>query len=174
MGPKIKNYGIIADERKQSIELNPTELEIAKYLGEQKAEIGRTQIGFTEDTWYKHYLAYCGEIAFCKLMNIYHSPLIDPSHNFNLDKGDALWGDLKVDIKHSIYDPATLAVQKYAIDANVDIYVLVTGKGPTFKYQGAILKGDLTSEENFGNGPRGFEKAFCINSKKLDYFWYNK
>ena len=167
----IKDYGIIKEERKRTIELNKTELAIAKMLGKGKAEIGRTQVGFTDDTWEKHYLAYCGEIAFCKLMNIYHSPLIDPTHNFKVDVGDALWGDLKVDIKHSTYDPSTLAVQKYAINADVDMYVLITGTPPILKYQGAILKDDLIIDENYGNGPRGFEHAYCMNSKKLSYFW---
>ena len=102
-----------------------------------------------------------------------NSPLIDPTHNFTNDTGDALWGGLKVDIKHSTYDPATLAVQKYAINADVDIYALVTGN-TTFKYQGAILKEDLIKKDNFGNGPRGFEDAYCMNSTQLNYFWWDK
>ena len=170
---EIRDYGIIPDERKRIVELNPTELEIAEFLGRKKCEIGRTQVGFTKDTWQKHYQAYCGEIAFCKMMNIHHSPLIDPTHNWSNDVGDAMWGNLKVDVKHSTYDPATLAVQRYAINADVDIYALITGIAAIFKYQGAILKKDLIIDNNLGNGPLGFEDAYCMHSQRLSYFWWS-
>lgn len=169
---RLRDYGIISDERKQTIELNSTEKEIAEFLGRKKAEIKRTQVGFTKDTWQKHYLAYCGEMAFCKITNICFLPIIDPSHNFTNDEGDALWGGLKVDVKHSSHDPATLAVQSYAKNADVDIYALITGGPPVFKYQGAILKKDLMVDSNLGNGPPGFENAYCMNSQKLSYFWW--
>ena len=113
---ELKNYGAISYDRKLTTELNKTELEIAKFLGIEKTKIGRKQIKFVDDTWEKHYLAYCGEMAFCKIMNIYHSPLIDPSHNWENDSGDAEWGGKNVDIKHSIHENATLAVQDYAKD----------------------------------------------------------
>ena len=171
---EVRNYGIIEDDRKQTIELNKTEREVAEFLGKKKATQGRKQVGFTEDTWDKHYYAYCGEMAFCKLMNIYFLPLFDPTHNFTNDEGDALWGGLKVDVKHSVHDPATLPVQKYAISADVDIYVLMTGYPPVIKYQGGILKKDLIKKENFGNGPPGFENAYCMNSTELSYYWWSR
>jgi hypothetical protein len=171
---EVRDYGIIADDRKRIVELNQCELELAEMMGRKKATLGRTQVGFTEDTWDKHYYAFCGEIAFCKIMNIYFMPFFDPSHNWTNDKGDALWGTLKVDVKHSIHDPATLAVQKYAIGADVDIYALVTGIPPVLKYQGAILKKDLIKDCNFGKGPQGFENAYCMNSLKLGYYWWTR
>ena len=171
---QIVDYGVIIDKRKEIVTLNETELDIAKFLGEKKSKIGRNQVKFVDDNWEKHYLAYCGEIAFCKIMNICFSPIIDASHNWSNDKGDAFWGGLKVDVKHSIYDTATLAVQEYAINADVDIYVLVTGKPPTFKYQGGIFKKDLIIPTNLGNGPRGFENAYCVSSNHLKYYWWRR
>jgi hypothetical protein len=167
----VKNYGIIADSRKQSIELTQTELNIAQHLGLQKSKIGRTRPTFGGDSVEKHFLSYCGEIAFCKMMNIYHCALIDPTHNHLIDEGDAVWSGLKVDVKHSVHNKATLAVQNYLINTSVDLYVLMTGTPPVLKYQGAMMKDELMIEANLGNGKKGFEQAFCKAGGELNYYW---
>lgn len=87
---EIRNYGIIDDERKQTVELNFAELQIAELLGRIKSTFGRTRPTFGGDDWRKHFLSYCGEIAFCKIMNICFSPILDPKHNWEVDNGDAM------------------------------------------------------------------------------------
>ena len=171
---KLKNYGLIPLERKLKTTLNKTEIDIANLLGQQKAAIKRNAIkSHMKDTPENHALTYKAEMAFCKIMNIAFRPIIDPNHNFTNDDGDAIWCDLNVDVKHSIYSNPNLAVQSYKESDNTDIYALVTGVENTFIYQGAILKKDLFVKENLGNGPKGFENAYCIKAEKLNYYYYD-
>lgn len=169
---EVRNYGIIEDERKQVVVLNNTEMNIAKFLALEKDKIPQKRMTYGEDGWEKDYWAYCGEMAFCKIMNICFLPVIDPTQNHSNDMGDALWGNLRVDVKHTLHDPATLAVQSYVKNETVNIYALMTGIPPNLKYQGAMLKKDLVVEANLGKGPSGFENAYCMSSQKLEYWWW--
>ena len=169
---EVRNYGVIDDSRKQRVKLNKTEMDVALFLAKEKEAIPKTQVSYVETDFEKDYNAYCGEMGFCKLMNICFSPIIDPSQNFSNDMGDAVWGNLRVDVKHTIHDPATLAVQNYIKNDVVDIYVLMTGIPPNLKYQGAMLKKDIVVEANLGNGPEAFENAYCMHSDKLEYWWW--
>jgi len=93
---------------------------------------------------------YGGELAFCRLFNIY------PDFTVHLrstgeDKGDAkLPCGLAVDVKSTKYKNGNLITGIWK-DDNTDLYALMVGEFPTYTFMGFMRKEDLRREGRVGD-----------------------
>jgi len=85
-----------------------------------------------------------GEIAFCKMFNLYpdtETDLIDlPDEDCTLHSGHA------VDVKATKYANGRLIVALWKRDAKVDLYALMVGEFPTYRYVGMCRKEDVVND----------------------------
>jgi len=95
-----------------------------------------------------------GEIAYCKLMNLYvdmeTNPPVMPSYDCITHHG------VKVDVKTTPYRNGHLIATLKKIKNPPDKYVLVVGELPTYSVVGEVWSVDLLKEGNikdFGYGP---------------------
>jgi hypothetical protein len=132
--------------------LNPAEQKLAKYLAQARYEANRnanitdakigpqsnkeTDLGGTG-----------GEIAFCKIHNVYPDLSIGrrPPYDAILPTGHT------VDVKTTSYESGCLAVRIKAKDDPADLYALMIGTFPEYRFVGWISKELLFRDENIGD-----------------------
>lgn len=104
-----------------------------------------------------------GEIAYCKLMNIYPDldvELSTPDYDCISTEGE------KIDVKTTRYRDGHLIVPVNKITHPADKYVLVTGEFPVYNIVGQCDADQLFMEENirdFGKGP-----GYTLGQNKLE------
>jgi len=100
---------------------------------------------------------YGAEVAFCKLFNVY------PDFSFHLRDSERDFGDARlacgrvVDVKSTKYKTGRLLAPLWKNDAH-DLYALMIGVFPTYKFVGFMKREDLRREERIGfiNGGKAF------------------
>lgn len=134
------------------VELTEFECKVAELLGTARRNAGNAAGKFdtlvAKDKMMEHEIqGVAAEIAFAKHYNLY--PCLD---TVGIRPGSAdfvLWGKT-VDVKQSSIPNARLIVppDKLEKSRSCDIYVLVTGKTPSFIIRGHARRDDLAQEKN--------------------------
>jgi hypothetical protein len=104
------------------------------YCARKQIENGKTVRDFQmgdQDALVITQLGVAGEIAFCKLMNIY--PETDPTA---IRKHDCVIDEWLVDVKTTPYANGKLLAHMKKKVTDVDIYVLMSGKWPHYVFCG--------------------------------------
>lgn len=140
------------------ITLTDGEVALAGVIGSMRAGTNRmsnvpnTRYG-SSDVYYNDILGVCGEIAYGKCFNLYLDLTFNTrsgGHDFVSAKGKT------IDIKTTHHDGGKLVVpmNKDEEEKRSEIYVLVTGKIPTFKIRGwATADAVFNSIIDLGHGP---------------------
>jgi len=88
----------------------------------------------------------CGEMSFCKLYNLYFDPNQYVRNCWdNTDNGDCKLMGWRVDVKTTKYNQGRLLSTNWK-SANVDVFVLMTGKRPDYVFRGFMLCQDLLQQ----------------------------
>lgn len=93
------------------------------------------------------------ELAFCKLTNVYPDLTVEP-------RGGG-WDCLsqkfsRIDVKTTTYPNGKLLARRTKTVNDADIYVLMVGEFPTYRWVGWVLSNELIKDENLidlGHGP---------------------
>jgi len=158
-----------------TIKLTETEIEIAKLIAEHRystnradgvpnAKMGNQANDFTDLN------GFCGELAFCKAMNLYPDFRIVPG---GAGLTDAVLHDGKsVDVKTSKHPKANLIARK--IPDDVDLFVLVRGEIPEFDILGYASRAELLAlpKKDLGYGLTHFMSADDLHPIE-DLLWAN-
>jgi hypothetical protein len=142
-----------------SVKLNPDELAIVRLIEKRYNETSKKPHVYGSEVRENALRdGIGGEIAFCKLHNIYYDP-------FGAGRPyDVVWWDYKLDIKTSRKN--TLWVPEYCVREGVDGYVLMqTDDGETFRYLGKISLAKLQKFHKMKNTQYG--KAYGIMNYNL-------
>ena len=112
-----------------------------------------------------------GEIAFCKLFNVYPDLSIEvKSSAQGTDKGDCILhvvGNGTVDVKTTIYPDGKLLAAPWKSKEGVDLYALMTGKFPTYTFKGFMTSADLMVEERYKTFSKSDAKAYVAHQRDL-------
>ena len=141
-----------------TITLNEPEQKLARYLANARhtsnrsADVKNNRIGPQDDA--QTDLEGIGaEMAFCRMANVYPDTSISPRRG---GADCALHDDRRVDVKATRYATGQLlAVTGKAHDA-VDLYALMVGTFPTYRFAGWMPSADVVTPErltDLGHGP---------------------
>lgn len=142
--------------QKMIIELNDAEQRLAKYLAiarhrnARKKGIVNNRIGPQSDEL-TDLEGIAGEIAFCKMMNVYPDLQIEYVPNYDCILPDGT----KVDVKTTKYDNGKLLSAPWKGEKNIDVFALMVGQMPKYRYAGMMKAKDLLQEhrkQNLGHG----------------------
>jgi hypothetical protein len=101
-----------------------------------------------------HIQGFGAEIACAKIFNVFFDTEISVRSTAN-DLGDLVYEGYRLDVKHSEYPRARLIAAIWK-KADIDYYVLLTGKFPNYIYRGAMRREDLINPSrihDLGHGP---------------------
>lgn len=105
------------------------------------------------DPFLADFEGFAGEMAFCKMANIYPDFEIGFNRAKN-DKGDCTYCGYSIDIKTSMKDTQKLIVKPWK-KGKVDVFAMITGKFPTYTFRGFypsfMVFDDKNLKEMFGN-----------------------
>ena len=154
------------------ITLDPTEMQIAKWLAERRFLSSRAagQNGYenlTDKTAKElEELGVMGELAFCKYANLYFQ--LRQSGD-NAGKPDATINGLTIDVKTAGFDTACLLLKaKEYRHAVFDYYVLMIRTGiNTFEYAGYTTGVDLVRASNLRIFENGGPPAYSMSQGRL-------
>ena len=106
------------------------------------------------------------ELAFCRLCDVeFDSSTIQKENHFN--KEDATLKDgTTVDVKNTIYPNGKLLVRTGKEEKNIDIYALVIGKFPSFKFVGWSSYNDIIKPEL--KKDLGYGLTYCLPQNSLN------
>lgn len=106
-----------------------------------------------------------GEIAFCKMANLYPDlEIADPSELS--DRPDCTLDDGRtIDIKTTKYKNGKLLATLKKDAFRCDLYALMIGEMPTYRYVGMATAGELFREENIED--LGHGKSYALPQGKL-------
>lgn len=106
------------------------------------------------------------ELAFCRLCDVeFDSSTIQSENHFN--NADATLKDGRtVDVKNTIYPFGKLLVRKGKEKKLVDIYALMIGKFPKFKFSGWSNYKDIIKAETLLSFKHGY--SYCLPQNKLN------
>jgi hypothetical protein len=146
------------------IDLSAGEVMLARLLASLRTGLNRvTNVKSTKfgdaDLFHNEILGVAGEIAFAKSRNLYLDLSFDPRKGGT----DFICNGKKVDVKTTERDDGRLLVPIWKTPEDSDIFVLVTGKVPTFK-----IRGFATSDEVFANRTSvGHGPCYAVPQNKL-------
>lgn len=138
------------------IELNDAEQRLARYLAlaryrnARKKGIVNHRIGPQSDEL-TDLEGIGGEIAFCKMMNLYPDLQIEyiPGYDCVLPDGT------KVDVKTTKYENGKLLSVPWKEPKDIDVFALMIGGIPRYRYAGMMKAKELLQEhrkQNLGHG----------------------
>ena len=138
------------------ITLNEIEIRLAKCVGKKRFELarkkGRANLRVGGQSDYETDLnGAAGEIAFCKAMNVYPNLIVG-----EIDEYDADIPEGTVDVKTTKYRNGRLLAVRSKKMRQADLYALLTGKIPHFRFIGMAKGSELFKDENIkdlGRGP---------------------
>jgi len=150
-----------------TITLNAAEQRLAKYVSncryEDSRKMGLTDCKFGPQSTYETDLeGIGGEIAFCKLFNVY--PDLQTGDK-TLSDHDCVVNGKRVDVKTSKYEDASLIGSFAKVGKNIDTFALMVGTFPTYRFAGAAPASKLLQPENIydlGRGP-----CYVLNQSQL-------
>ena len=143
------------------VTLNEAEQRLTEYIAKKRIAYHQHREQAVADK-YEHWKVtqeetdregFGGEIAYCKLVNLYHdldTNLSTPDYDCISCNGE------KIDVKTTKYRDGHLIVPVNKITHPADKYVLVTGEFPVYNIIGECGEERLFMEENirdFGKGP---------------------
>jgi hypothetical protein len=141
-----------------SITLNPCELAMGNYCGEERYKCARAngvvcqKIAKRQDVVFVDRNGANGEIAGCRFNNVYPDLSIAPQRGTY----DAMILGWKVDFKTTEYPTGRLTVKLGSEDSDVEIYYLITGDytaSPVYRMRGWAWAKDVWSHSNIGRLP---------------------
>lgn len=154
------------------IELNPAEIKLGAYIGKHRNASNRSngvvcqKFGRQSPEFVDINGAY-GEIAACRLFNIYPDLSITPQ----VATYDGIVNGYKVDFKTTEHSGGRLAVKLRSKNiSDVDLYCLITGnyeKSPIYHIRGWEWAKDLWSDSNIGRLPGQSTDSFIIAQNYL-------
>lgn len=130
------------------IELNTTEQRLAKYIARCRYEYDRTTnaqstVYGAETPEFRELNSVGAELAFCKMNNIY--PDLDTEH-FGIE--DCLLNDGRlVDVKSTTLEHGKLMVKAIARKGKSDIFALIVGTFPRFRFAGWLPYDEVCKQE---------------------------
>lgn len=138
------------------IELNEAEKKLAAYLAKARHRNARTKmvvnhrIGPQSDEL-TDLEGIAGEIAFCKAMNLYPDLQTEfiPGYDCILPDGT------KIDVKTTQYENGKLLSAPWKEPKDIDVFALMIGKMPRYRFAGMMKAKDLLQEHrktNLGHG----------------------
>ena len=138
------------------ITLNEAEQRLAKFLAKARYENARSkhihdkkigpQSGELTDLE-----GIAGELAFCRLMNVYPDLQTDEILSYDC----LLLNGLRVDVKTTKYRNGKILAAGWKDKNAVDVYALMVGEFPNYRFAGMISAQKLMSEDkkiNLGHG----------------------
>jgi hypothetical protein len=148
------------------IELNDAEQRLAKYLAQCRYKSNRAsgtinrKIGDQSDE--ETDLNGIGaEIAFCKLFNVFPDTNIDQRPN----EDAILHSGIRVDVKTTKYPNGKLITPIWKKKISVELYALMIGTFPAYKFAGCIRGDELFKDENIIN--LGYGDTYAVFQDKL-------
>jgi len=151
------------------IKLNESELKICEWLAKSRFANNRNvnvvdkKIG-PQSCHETDLEGICGEFAICKILNLYP----DMSIHSRSGGHDLLYFGKKIDVKTTKYKTGKLLAVKSKKTDNADIYVLLTGKRPSYTFAGWSFSHELLSEKNLCD--LGYGHTYGLDQKFLrDY-----
>ena len=147
-----------------AINLSAGEVMLARLLASLRTGLNRvTKVKSTKfgdaDLFQNEILGVAGEIAFAKSRNLYLDLSFDPRKGGT----DFVLNGKKIDIKTTEREDGRLLVPIWKTPDDSDIFVLITGKVPTFK-----IRGFATSKEVFAHKTSvGYGPCYAVSQNKL-------
>ena len=149
-----------------SVTLNKLEVYIAQQVAKsmlKSAQVygnGRTSADMSRSAYDVFLEGVYGELAFCKLINIFPEELFSmrlPSVKAGTDYGDVNINGLNIDVKTTRYSSGMLCASTH--NPNIDIYLLMVGDDTTHTYEcrGAITREEFIQDKNYGNNKGKFK-----------------
>jgi hypothetical protein len=103
------------------------------------------------------------ELVFCKIHNIYP----DLDIGILADDDCLLPSGLGVDVKTTTYLQGRLLVGLNKKEKQADIYALLVGSFPNYRYAGMMSAKEIFNDENIGNTGHG--DCYLIDQKRLNH-----
>jgi hypothetical protein len=151
------------------IELNEAEQKLAMYLAEKRQRANErlrlagkkfAKLGDLET----HVDGVSAEIAFCRLFNIY--PDTDVREDGEYPAADCRLPDGRtVDVKTTRLEDGRMMCVRWK-KARVDMFALMVGVPPRFKYAGMITAADLLRPERIGDFGHG--DTYAVTQEELE------
>ena len=146
--------------------LNETERKLAEYLAKKRQKdcedrgVGNRRVGPQSDLQ-SHLDGIGGELAFCKLMNVYPDTDTDlwPDSDAVTKYGES------VDVKTTRRVNGRLVMPLFKANKQSDLYVLMVGTFPEYQLVGIISAEEVFKPENIhdlGHGP-----CYVVEQEKL-------
>jgi len=162
----------------QVISLNQAERKLAHFVAKNRSGNNRhfnlTNLKISADDPATVDLeGICGEIAFCKLFNVY--PDIDtdrePPHPLHDAIIPPIPPGIRIDVKTTKYENGKLLVdaRKGSKTDGVDFYALMTGQFPgPYTFRGVIAKEHIIQPHRIGTVIKGFKTYMADQSELID------
>ena len=144
------------------IELNQTELKMAKLLAKERTNCNRSR-GIKDQKKSKRsgaaieFDGICGELAVCKAFNIYPHISDKPERNSN----DGVIKGKTIEVKTTGALDGSLLVRPKEEKKNVDYFILVLAEAPYFHIAGFLESRNVFKTQYIRN-PMNLGKAFFI------------
>lgn len=155
----------------QSILLSDVEQRICRHIAKRRHEINR-QNGVlnskkgTQSDELTDLEGFAGELAFCKMFNVFPDLEIKVT-NQNTDDGDCKLLGLRVDIKTTKYLNGRLICSTWK-NNNTDIFALIVGTFPKYTFKGFMSYADLCRPERIKD--LGHGNVYCASQDELYEF----
>lgn len=117
---------------------------VARYDNARAKGVPKTFVAY-EDGYVCDIDGFGGELAFCKLFNVYPDMSIRAWEG-EQDEGDCVWNGLRIDVKTTTYPEGCLLAGGWK-KLNVDYYALMTGVFPNYYYRGVMRADKLLQQE---------------------------
>ncbi len=141
---------------------------VAKARFESNREAGTAETCYIyprEHRYQQDIDGFGGELAFCKLFNVYPDTSTHV-RTTKTDVGDCVWNGFSIDVKTTTYPEGMLLANYGKQVTTVDYYALMTGVFPNYFYRGVIEADELLKKERLAN--LGHPKpAYCVIQEEL-------
>jgi hypothetical protein len=137
------------------VTLSEVEQKIARFIAKSRFQNNRNQlvnnskIGDQSDEL-TDLEGVAGEVAFCKLFNLYPDFSIQVRASCD-DKADANLCGLLIDVKTTMYRSGKLLAAIWKTDSKADVFALMTGEFPNYVFCGFMDRTELLRPERIGN-----------------------
>lgn len=153
-----------------TITLNPTEQKICQWLANQRNDTDHNsgvidaKIGKRTGSYEINLEGVASEFAFCKLFNLFPDFSIEPRSG----GCDCIKDGKRIDVKSTRYQTNThLVVKKSTKRGQSDIYALMVGLFPTYRYAGYATEEQIFQEKNLKSWGYEGKEAYSIPEKEL-------
>lgn len=134
------------------VKLNEMEQRLVKTVAKGRRDFNtlrgtkRVKYPDVSDEYLPDIEGFAGEVAFCKIFNIFPDMDIRPVTQ-EIDDGDCMWNGLRIDVKTTHRPEGKLLCSSNKKLGRVDYYALMTGVFPMYFYRGVISAEELLVNE---------------------------